>query len=737
MGTRAGTRSIRAAIAVLVFCLTAPLVSAGAAQDTQSQGITLHLLSQPPWHTPGDPLDLRIRIQNNTSEDLQGFRIQVAAHDRITSRSALHDSIQGSTGLDSALVTDDQGLEQVIPAGSSADIKLDFPVDNLLPLTDVVDGGVYPVSVRLYDASGFSLFSELTTHVLFYPSRPEVPLTTVPVLALNDLPSRGPSGRFEAVDGDAVPLEAALSEDGWLTGVVDGLSRWTVPEEKEITIDRPGRRPRTRTKIRILPALQLGLAPTPRFLEELADMSDGYVRAGGNGEERVAATAETALAADGALKALQQVVARPSIQTLLVPYANPDLPALTEQNSGLDAINHIDLGEDVVQNTLNVLAERTWLFPPAGRLDSPTLEDELKPADAARRTFVDQDSLSTVLDPEVIQCPDASPTFACAVRLSSGPDGTVAYVIDKGVDERFTELMREGDDRLDLQNLLAETAMVHAELPGTANRALNFVIPSTWHPAASTWRLFLRALARAPWMQTRRPDIALDRDLPVVDADLVARAPRINGTPDEEFFNAIADTAARIDHLQALGAPQDLGDRLTRNLLVAQSRQWWGDEDLMSRGTQYVASTLNEVNDHFSKVEVRGPQEITLTSRRGKIQLVVLNDGDFPVNVDVELRSVGAELQPDELSDLRIPEGTQRQLDINAVAQTSGIFTLDATVRTPDGWPIEEKTIRVRSTKFNLIALGLTVGALLFLILFYASRAFRRSGETAEQEAQG
>jgi hypothetical protein len=157
---------------------------------------------------------------------------------------------------------------------------------------------------------------------------------------------------------------------------------------------------------------------------------------------------------------------------------------------------------------------------------------------------------------------------------------------------------------------------------------------------------------------------------------------------------------------------------------------------LTERGNEFVSETQQEVDAHFAKVEVRGPNEITLTSRRGKIQLVVLNDGDFPVNINVELTSGGARLEPDQLDDLRIPEGTQRQLDIDAIAQTSGIFTLDATVSTPDDWPIVEKRIRVRSTKFNLVALGLTIGALLFLILFYATRAFRRRSDTeADQEA--
>jgi hypothetical protein len=64
-------------------------------------------------------------------------------------------------------------------------------------------------------------------------------------------------------------------------------------------------------------------------------------------------------------------------------------------------------------------------------------------------------------------------------------------------------------------------------------------------------------------------------------------------------------------------------------------------------------------------------------------------------------------------------------LTVDVAAQSSGIFPLVVTVETPDGTFITDKTIEVRSTEFNEIALGLTFGALAFLILFYITRAIR------------
>jgi Family of unknown function (DUF6049) len=731
-----GSRVARALIALVALCVAVP-GAAGAAQDTEPPGFSLQLVAQPPWHTPEASLGVRVRVVNDSDADLEGFRIQVAAHDRLTSRSDLHVSFQGAAGLDAALITDDRGLEQTIPAGEGADIDLDMPVGDLLPVESIVEGGVYPLSIRLFDRTGFTLLAELTTHVLYYPDVPERPLRAVVVVALNDLPSRGPDGRFEAGDDGVVPLEAALVEGGWLADALDALIERTEPVRRRIPIERPRRSrrgPSRRFRTQVLPPLEVGLAPTPRLLEELADMADGYAREAGSETDRVAPTDAPALAAQRALDDLRELAGRDSVQMLLVPYANPDLPTLAAHGSSL--LTHVDLGAEVVGERLGVNIDRNWLFPPAGRLDAAALE-ELGEADDAGNTFLDQAALDTPIDPSVVQCPEASPTFACAIRIEAGGQRSHAFLLDQDVDARFTDITRSGNDRLDLQNLLAETAMVHAELPGTLDRALHFVVPSTWHPRPHAWKLLMHALTRAPWLDTERPVDVLNSDLPVVDMDLDDQAPAVENAPDASFFDRIDTAAGLVDHLKSLGAPGSITTRLDNNLLVAQSRVWWVDRTLETRRDGFISESQEEADALFDKIELRGPDEITLTSRRGKIQLVVTNEGDFPVRLSVALRSLplgGARLEPDEL-EVTVPEGTQRQLDIDAIAQTSGIFSLEADVKTTgDGYVIQTKRISVRSTRFNLIALGLTIGALLFLILFYATRAFRRAGPEEEAE---
>lgn len=58
--------------------------------------------------------------------------------------------------------------------------------------------------------------------------------------------------------------------------------------------------------------------------------------------------------------------------------------------------------------------------------------------------------------------------------------------------------------------------------------------------------------------------------------------------------------------------------------------------------------------------------------------------------------------------------------------QTTGRFPVDVRLRTPDGSPIASSTIVVRSTAYNRVALVVTIGAALFLALWWGRRFLPR-----------
>jgi hypothetical protein len=72
-------------------------------------------------------------------------------------------------------------------------------------------------------------------------------------------------------------------------------------------------------------------------------------------------------------------------------------------------------------------------------------------------------------------------------------------------------------------------------------------------------------------------------------------------------------------------------------------------------------------------------------------------------------------------------EAGQERVTFEVVARSSGAFPLDVLLTTPDGYEFGDvKRITIRSTAFNRVALGITFGALAFLVLFYVVRMLRR-----------
>jgi hypothetical protein len=250
---------------------------------------------------------------------------------------------------------------------------------------------------------------------------------------------------------------------------------------------------------------------------------------------------------------------------------------------------------------------------------------------------------------------------------------------------------------------------------------LAFAIPHTWNPRPRDARALIKGLANARWLETKTPSEGLRGEARLKDRRVKNE---IDEPPDQAAFpslGVIASAQDRVDQFSQVNPPDDLVKRLRRDVLVAQSRWWWNDRE---RGLAYATEAAEKVDSEFDKVRIVGPNEITLTSRTGELQFLVVNETGYPITAEVEL--VSTQLDLNETEPYEIPAAQQR-LNVPVTTRASGIFRLTVQLVTPSGVPIgDAQQIRVRSTDFNAIALGITFGALAFLILFYAVRAIRR-----------
>jgi hypothetical protein len=219
---------------------------------------------------------------------------------------------------------------------------------------------------------------------------------------------------------------------------------------------------------------------------------------------------------------------------------------------------------------------------------------------------------------------------------------------------------------------------------------------------------------------------------------ILSKLPDPTGEPDQSIGSAIVEADKKLHTFGSLQPPAPLLQRLTRNVLVSESRAWWGDALLQEQGESYASDSTAEAERELAKITIgENPSEVRLTSKQAQVPVVVFNEAAYPVTVNIHLES--PQLQISENFDATIRAHSLRQVnvDVTVPAQSSGVFPLVVTVQAPDGETIAARgNITIRSTEFNEIALGLTFGALAFLILFYVVRTIRRRRGGASEPAQ-
>jgi Family of unknown function (DUF6049) len=691
-------RPIRHSAAVLAACILAAFLPATEIHAQETADIRLELVSQPVWHDADDRLRLRIRVVNEGPGDLEGFDLVVAAFDKVTTRSGLRTIFEsGSVGtIASSQLPLPLAFDQVLGPQESLVVEVEDRVSDLASISAIGEPGVFPIQVTLRDLSA-SARASLLTPLLYYPDPVSPQLSVVPILPFNDTPARGPAGVFVPEDDDGQerwPLEEALAEDGWITALIDALED---PQDE----------------------LRMGFAPTPRLLEEIADMADGYERLTGGEVEEVPQSDPLSQAAEEAIVRLRGLIEQSNLQHMLVPYSAPDLPSIAPEPEAV--LTQIGVGERVVEEVLGraALGGREWLFPTAGRVDEFTFEQLVS---TNTDLVFSSDSLEAPSNPELAGCPDEAFSFLCAVEVQTAQTASRSgYVLDANLQQRLGALVTPGDDRLDLQQFFAETAMIREELPGRTDRVLAFALPSNWKPGGRMARVLVNGLATGRWLATATPSEGLDAQDTLKERRIESQLDVPPDLPSDPSPATIADARERVEQFREVNPPDELVERLHRDVLVAQSRWWWTDPE---KGINYARQAAEKVDSEFDKIRIVGPDEITLTSRTGELQFLIVNGTGYPVTAGVEL--VSTQLDLDETEPYEISTAQQR-LNVPVTTRASGIFRLTVRLVTSDGIPIgDAQQIRVRSTDFNEIALGITFGALAFLILFYAVRGIRR-----------
>ena len=151
----------------------------------------------------------------------------------------------------------------------------------------------------------------------------------------------------------------------------------------------------------------------------------------------------------------------------------------------------------------------------------------------------------------------------------------------------------------------------------------------------------------------------------------------------------------------------------------------------------YLQSVDVTIRTRVSQVDITDDVTVTLTSREGDIPVTIHNDTGGPVEVQLAF---------DSNNRLDFPEGPNQTVELDegpnrvvvpVEARSSGSFPLRITATSPDGVLfVTRAQVTVRSTFVSGVGVVLSVGALLFLVVWWAVhfRKTRRNRRLVDPE---
>ncbi|HXW79397.1 MAG TPA: DUF6049 family protein, partial [Acidimicrobiales bacterium] len=643
---------------------------------------TLQLLAQPAWVGPGQT-EFRVRLKV-TASDAADETLVAIIYSALTARSEFQADLGGQVAGAPYYLPTPVPLGS-LPSDPGGGVDLDIPV-NQAGLGAEFGTGVYPVQIFL-EKGGVRVGQPLSLFLVYagadasHLQRLNVAIV-VPLAAWVPINSR---------TGAVGPVSASTTF--WLRADIADLAR----------ADSTG-----------LPATQR----VPVTLE--ADDPTVQALASGTPAERRAVSQLKAAVSSG-----DELLPSTSI-----PVAVPELIGshLTPYLQGLLA--------DGSQSLSSILGASpslgTWAF---GSGVDPASASALA-AMGAQQIVVPEGDLS----PLPAEYQDL--TFAQPTKLSAYGADMEVIGADSELSARIGQADARGEAVLVGEQVLSELAMIDLEAPNDVRGVVVLAPPGeTMNPTFLS--VLLSGLEANPLVQaitlagefrtvalaSTGPGKSLERSL---EGSQVAPAVAGSGQlgPAEDALSADGEV---------FGPESPLVAGLAQQLVVSLSSDWTA-----AQRQAMVAAAMVTAQSELAKLRLPPPISITLTSHQGRLPLTVLSDAGVPASVRLLLSSAELSFLPQKFAAgkcLPVSSGSEScelvlakstTLQVPVAVRTSGVFQLSLTLETPDGSSvIAARTDTVRSTATNEVALGVMIGAALFLAVWWARNA--RHGRRAKK----
>jgi hypothetical protein len=658
-------RGARAFVALVVVLVSVGAFGSGVAHPQDPSDAAerpLELVSQTSWVGETGLFQVTVSTEGLPADAELGGRL----YNRVTSRADLDETARGEDlGRTFFDVLPKPLTELGLPGSGQATVTVPVGVgpsdDPAVARLDTV--GVMPFVVRAVDAEGEEIAS-VVTHMIRLAAPEAAPTSATPLAV-----------------GVAVPLSAHTTLDAEGTPTLDAVSTQRLEGTIAATVSHTG--------------VPLALLPSAESLHQLA------------------AGSPTGAAAVAEL--------RPSSTRTVLAGPNAPIDSGAWTAAGLDA----QMGE---QHAAGATTIRDLLgVEPDRRI--AVLDRTVSPDALARILALGAESV-VVPSSQVEPLADDATTVAFARRfvLDAGLEVDPPAVL---ADDATAARLRPGGDPVLSGHLaLAELAVLELEQSGGA-QGVAVVVPDDVDPTALTTMLAgLADTGGAASGSLGQPLVQ-----PVTIAGLfegIDEATSARRTVTRGYIaDAPADLGTYPDELREAGRSYEGLRTLVPTspevaAPVGQLVLASGSRHLDDSGRESVLDAAAAATSAITDEIVVAPQQVvTLTSSAGQVPLNLENRLSVPATVRIVMRSAKLDFPEGSVIERVLAPNTTTPVSLQVETRASGAFPLEVTITSADGAvPVTATEYTVRSTAISGIGLALSIGAGLFLLVWWA-RHFR------------
>ncbi|GAA3249288.1 DUF6049 family protein [Pseudonocardia petroleophila] len=724
-------RPVAALVAIIVVLLVGPATGAALAAPRQPApvpapgALTLVLDELAPRVVTGSgPTVLTVTgtLTNTGDETVTDIGVRLQRGQPLTSEGAVRDALEGDAPTDS-IAPQFQELPDALGVGEQVPVRLTVPLRGAPETTLALAAtGVYELLVNVNGVPGDGDRARLAAVRMLLPvvGLPDVadagtpPTAATPFSLLYpvvDVPRRLTTAPGEPVRLTDDSLADSFAPTGRLGGLVTALAE-AAPAGSPV---------RTATCV----------VTDADLLQTAQGMSQGYVVPAADGSLVPGRGAEAA----GAWLAAFAEAAR-GMCVLALPFADADVVALARGDLAGSAVGAVTAGRGLV----------------ADLLGTPVLEGTAWPADgvvdeAGLAAFTEGDVRSLVLSADGLDLPAQAESAGTVPVATAGPAVT-AVVTDPlvtlaagGRSTSTTAVPGRGGAAaattaggpLSGQDVLGTVAFRAVEEAPTGG-PLVIAPPHRWDLDGGAARALLdgfgtlvdagflspRGLGSALATPTSTAERTLDYPIDagareVAPAAVAAIGPVLDDIADLD--SSVVDDELGVD-------PDDLFDPLVLGAVRPASAAWRGSPEQATEAADALADRVAELRGAVAVLEP--PSPFSLGTSTSPLLLTVANGLPVTMRVRVEVSSTSG-LRVAPIPVVEVPPFGRRQIQASAEVQRSGVFTVDATVRSIDGGLLGSPSrLQVRSTAYGTITLWLTGTAGVLLVVLAARRILRR-----------